>query len=80
MSDKVDDGGPAFPRPTSTDEASERCNVFYAQDGMTLRDWFAGQALSNAYTQADVDPDRIARWSYELADAMLAARKGARDE
>ena len=37
---------------------------------MTLRDWFAGQAMSNANGS---DCDMIARDSYELADAMLAA-------
>ena len=47
---------------------------FY-QEGMTLRDYFAGQALS-----ALADPDwpreneQIAEWAYTMADAMLAAR------
>ncbi len=55
----------------------------YCENGMTLRDWFAGQALGGlaaasgrvsrkaGETQAQAD----ARWSYERADAMLAARK-----
>lgn len=35
------DGGPAFPRPYSEDES-----VYYPdQEGMSLRDWFAGQAM-----------------------------------
>jgi len=34
----VDDGGPAFPRPHSTDVREEQC---YSQEGMSLRDWFA---------------------------------------
>lgn len=33
------DGGPAFPMST---------NDGYSQDGMTLRDWFAGKALPSA--------------------------------
>lgn len=33
-----DDGGPAFPQPT---------NEGFRFDGMSLHDWFAGQALSN---------------------------------
>ncbi|MFG1429295.1 hypothetical protein [Roseixanthobacter glucoisosaccharinicivorans] len=32
---KINDGGPAFPNPADA-------------AGMSLRDWFAGQALSNA--------------------------------
>lgn len=36
MTDTTKDGGPAFPRPGSNN--NER------QKGMTLRDWFAGQA------------------------------------
>lgn len=36
---KIDDGGPAFPIVTT--EMSE-----HVEPGMTLRDWFAGQALA----------------------------------
>ena len=43
--------------------------------GMSLRDWFAGQALANAHTRSkDCDAADAAFWAYELADAMLAAR------
>ena len=48
--------------------------------GMTLRDWFAGQAVSeyakyglNGHAPADL----VAAAAYELADAMLAARGDA---
>jgi len=55
-------------------------------DGMTLRDWFAGQALgaivtatSNGQHQPARDErnliEGMAHDAYELADAMLAARK-----
>ena len=40
MADR-DDGGPAFPRPQA--ETSQGGN--FEQDGMSLREWFAGQAL-----------------------------------
>lgn len=41
--------------------------------GMTLRDWFAGQALSSP--AADYHLSTLAaRAAYELADAMLAER------
>jgi hypothetical protein len=55
-----------------------------ASDGMTLRDWFAGQALaglmSNENTPfsadyAEVEPRQIAEAVYEIADAMLTARQ-----
>jgi hypothetical protein len=46
-------------------------------NGMTLRDYFAAKALQGIM----VDPmmtmsaDKIADWAYEMADAMLEARK-----
>ena len=39
--------------------------------GMSLRDWFAGQAL--AMSQPD-KPAYLADWAYRVADAMLLAR------
>lgn len=56
--------------------------------GMTLRDWFAGQALAgmmgNESTPfsadvAEVEPRQIAEACYDLADAMLAARSTFND-
>ena len=48
--------------------------------GMTLRDWFAGQsalAAAALITERNnkMDPREIAAKAYELADAMLEARK-----
>ncbi|MBA8838199.1 hypothetical protein [Ochrobactrum sp. RH2CCR150] len=65
-------GGPAFP---STVEAGEdrfgnKSHVFYR--GMTLRDYFAGQALAS-WPITDHSTD-LASKCYALADAMLAAR------
>lgn len=49
--------------------------------GLTLRDWFAGQALvgmlaqvENATRQA-ITPDAAANAAYHMADAMLARRQ-----
>lgn len=72
---KIDDGGPAFPTEPNTQDG------FYAHHGMSLRDWFAGQALAGLIAQSGGtalagDPIAAARWSYQMADAMLAARKG----
>lgn len=45
MSNNIDDGGRAFPVPNDA-------NV-NGQEGMTLRDWFAGQALAGFMTLPD---------------------------
>lgn len=54
-------------------------------DGMSLRDWFAGQALAgmrfdNEFVQESVVADqlpeeRAARIAFRIADAMLASRE-----
>lgn len=50
--------------------------------GMTLRDWFASQALIgfltvNAPTELEDPAPALARASYHMADAMLAERAKA---
>ena len=55
-------GGPAFP---------VKMGCF--EDGMTLRDYFAAKAMLGFIT-VEVQQERIAKWAYEIADAMLAAR------
>ena len=57
-----DDSGGAFP------------NIWF-EDGMTLRDWFAGQALAGADFDEWREYDHLARHCYQVADAMLAARE-----
>ncbi len=42
---------------------------------MSLRDWYAGKALANLYTDHSDAPDRVACWAYQVADEMLAERK-----
>lgn len=46
--------------------------------GMTLRDWFAGQALA-AFLSSDADeewnPENASIVAYEYADAMLKQRE-----
>jgi hypothetical protein len=71
---KTDDGGPAFPinSPSGTPE------YLPTRDGMSLRDWFAGQALQGlcaAPGTINWDQRRHAKAAYEYADAMIAARK-----
>lgn len=46
--------------------------------GMTMRDWFAGQALGEVLRRNDIvrlDAPKAASEAYRFADAMLAARE-----
>lgn len=80
LTEKQDNGGPAFPRPTY--ESSGGGMVVTHRNGMSLRDWFAGQALTGlasvpcglGATEAEVAKSDAER-AYAYADAMLAARK-----
>ena len=75
MSTPINDGGAAFPRPVSF---SEEGGTHRGTLGMTLRDYFAGQALSGrlaSFTDATPERKRIGVFCYEMADAMLAARE-----
>lgn len=69
------DGGPAFPQHgwTSNPEVLERMKN---QGGMSLRDWFAGQALLGMVSDPQLSGSCIdyALAAYEYADAMLKAR------
>lgn len=68
----INDGGAAFPN-------SVQPNFQYAEAGMTLRDFFAahiasGMAAFSGTAGVSYGPGDIAGLSYQLADAMLAAR------
>jgi len=67
-------GGPAFPRIRSYVDTFGF--VHQESDGMTLRDYFAGQALAGMLAGADSWPDSkiTANAAYCVADAMLAER------
>jgi len=74
----INDGGPAFPSEVWDSEGCPQHT-----QGMTLRDYFAAKAM-NAFVAgllSDGEPiikgdDKdIARRAYEIADAMLEARK-----
>jgi hypothetical protein len=48
----------------------------YVHDtGMTLRDWFAGQALASMEDLDFASVEGIADWAYDIADAMMQRRK-----
>lgn len=82
MNTPKNDGGPAF--PWSPDGPN-----YQTYPGMSLRDWFAGQALAgiiadqegkrairNAVADSDRFAPQVASVCYLLADAMLAERGG----
>ena len=73
MSQKLNDGGPAFPGPAQH-EVSRGLH-----EGMSLRDWFAGQALAGMLADPNVSARGdmvhvLATDLYRVADAMLKAR------
>ena len=64
---KARDGGAAFPITTIDG---------FLQGGMSLRDWFAGHTLVIMMARHGItSPDVVARASYSIADAMIAARQ-----
>lgn len=87
MSNEINDGGPAFPFGKRIESYDSTTGILHGisechHPGMSLRDWFAGQA-----TDEDLWPHHIGRdhhgniigtreeAKYRYADAMLAARK-----
>lgn len=72
------DGGPAYPVNDAKELDDVAVNV---HPGMSLRDWFAGQALmayvsgNIASTSHKIDEHKAATRCYQFADAMLAARE-----
>ena len=62
-----DTGGPAFP---STHPHGR-------EEGMSLRDWFAGEAMQGLLADRSweaITINQVAGFSYTLADAMLKER------
>lgn len=69
-------GGPAFPTEYFYDDATRHERM--AQEGMTLRDYFAAKAMQTYMMQEVWNPDTYqvaARSAYRVADAMLKARE-----
>lgn len=71
----TNDGGPAYPVIPPQDEhgIGGASGYPYPDSGMSLRDHFAGQALSGCLDGRD--PKHAASVCYALADAMIAARE-----
>ena len=73
MTEQPKDGGAAFPRIA----VMHNGNVEFAPwGGMSLRDWFAGQALaSGAFSESTLTHLKDAENAYKWADAMIAYRE-----
>ena len=72
MSDKT--GGPAFPIPLNPED-----EYLGPADGMTLRDYFVAKAMAEVLA-VDIrgsrrGPNEVAKYSYQMADAMLKERE-----
>ena len=76
-----DTSGPAFPHVRPQPQ-----NFVSYHPGMSLRDWYAGQALSSiplrSWDYLSAEDDKVRAWAtlaYAVADAMLAARSPAQE-
>ena len=78
MSDKINNGGPAFPLPPVSHDGKVVALTEGVATGMTLRDYFAAKAMKSLVSEK-ILPDTVAKWSYEQADAMLRARDNRQD-
>ena len=75
MTDQHKDGGPAMPGPVYTQNGHLSGHGM----GMSLRDWFAGQALAGYFGYCLAGHQNTAtvptaEYIYQMADAMIAAR------
>jgi hypothetical protein len=92
MTKKIEDGGLAFPGKRMEEIGFvniggdiEKTFAEAEHPGMSLRDWFAGQAIPAIIRQcasdlnyrdgAETAEQYFARKAYEVADAMIAASK-----
>jgi len=71
----------AFPTPSVVEDTGTQYQTTSASSGMDLRDYFAAKALQSlislCYEKFDVAKDKeiLVQDSYEIADAMIEARK-----
>ena len=60
------DGGPAFPHLQG--------EIVGSKQGMSLRDWYAGQALAGLFSKMPEDFDLSVLLAWRAADKMLEER------
>ena len=81
----MNNGGPAFPfynEKQVFDTISEFHLEYLGSDGMSLRDWFAGEALQGELACQNAESGEwpeghesgLAKRCYKIADAMLEER------
>ncbi len=58
-------GGPAFPTKPG----------HWMEEGMSLRDYFAAKAMAADISTSYHSAKDVAKFAYEMADAMLAERR-----
>ena len=77
---KIDNGGPAFPHtiPITTESDPKIVIGRQIQQGMSLRDYFAGQALVGLLHNCTTTQEDV-HTAYDYADAMIKARKENKD-
>jgi len=78
---------PAFPQKRQIYRAGYATKEYEPVEGMTLRDYFAAQALTGAQiwdavingknAQFSAGTEKLAEVAYAVADAMLEARNGS---
>lgn len=88
MSAPINDGGPAFPGEAGEDGYGNSRQAFSPSgerswinlnQGMSLRDWFAGQALNGLmmnYADHDNNIKTCVEIAINAADVMIATREG----
>lgn len=83
MAEQINDGGSAFPKSAFYAPGTVEDGLYNGpDDGMTLRQWYAGLAMQGLIASASPNErsdeyfvNRAARMAYELADMMIAKGK-----
>jgi len=68
-------GGPAFPVDIRYEKDGQKHRLF--SDGLSIRDYFAAKALQGLLADTNIksSAEEFASQAYDVADAMLEARK-----
>lgn len=79
MNTQTNDGGPAFPRTVTINDGIDSYREKH-NNGMTLHDYFTGEALMGILANPNIHPGEvgdkyITDLSLFFANAMLAARE-----
>lgn len=91
MTNKFDDGGPAFPcDPFIASKPGNETVAKRLAEGMSLRDYFAAKAMQGMLAYPGCESrgshhnnnttDGVAEMAYDYADAMLRARSQGEQE